>query len=111
MAHGHATIWPAPSCSGQPADAAAPAMNPLMWNNAATRRNVAQLERDGVALIAPMPAKWPKPERPASAGWRSLWKSHLLPSVSLRPSRPRPLAGKRVLITAGRPHEPIDPVR
>ena len=31
----------------------APAMNPLMWNNAATRRNVAQLERDGVALIGP----------------------------------------------------------
>ena len=31
----------------------APAMNPLMWNNAATRRNVAQLERDGFALIGP----------------------------------------------------------
>ena len=26
----------------------APAMNPLMWNNAATRRNVLQLRRDGV---------------------------------------------------------------
>src|SRR3984957_12644027 len=31
----------------------APAMNPLMWNNAATRRNVAQLERDGAARIGP----------------------------------------------------------
>src|SRR4030081_1973500 len=31
----------------------APAMNPLMWNNAATRRNVAQLERDGAAMIGP----------------------------------------------------------
>ena len=31
----------------------APAMNPLMWNNAATRRNVAQLQRDGVVLIGP----------------------------------------------------------
>ncbi len=31
----------------------APAMNPLMWNNAATRRNVAQLVRDGVTLIGP----------------------------------------------------------
>ena len=31
----------------------APAMNPLMWNNAATRRNVAQLRRDGVPLIGP----------------------------------------------------------
>src|SRR6516164_10894637 len=31
----------------------APAMNPLMWNNAATRRNVAVLQRDGVAFIGP----------------------------------------------------------
>ena len=31
----------------------APAMNPLMWNNPATRRNVAQLARDGVAMIGP----------------------------------------------------------
>jgi phosphopantothenoylcysteine decarboxylase / phosphopantothenate---cysteine ligase len=29
----------------------------------------------------------------------------------LRPKRPQPLAGKRVLITAGPTHEPIDPVR
>jgi phosphopantothenoylcysteine decarboxylase/phosphopantothenate--cysteine ligase len=29
----------------------------------------------------------------------------------LHPPRPRPLAGKRVLITAGPTHEPIDPVR
>ena len=29
----------------------------------------------------------------------------------LRPPQPRPLAGKRVLITAGPTHEPIDPVR
>src|SRR3954469_15318678 len=31
----------------------APAMNPLMWNNAATRRNVMQLSRDGVGMIGP----------------------------------------------------------
>src|SRR3569832_1184921 len=31
----------------------APAMNPLMWNNAATRRNVAQLAHDGVAMVGP----------------------------------------------------------
>jgi phosphopantothenoylcysteine decarboxylase/phosphopantothenate--cysteine ligase len=29
----------------------------------------------------------------------------------LRPPRPQPLAGKRILITAGPTHEPIDPVR
>src|SRR2546430_3015202 len=31
----------------------APAMNPLMWNNPATRRNLTQLQRDGVALLGP----------------------------------------------------------
>src|ERR1700682_6557499 len=31
----------------------APAMTPLMWNNAAPRRNVAQLNRDGIAMIGP----------------------------------------------------------
>jgi phosphopantothenoylcysteine decarboxylase/phosphopantothenate--cysteine ligase len=31
----------------------APAMNPLMWNNAATRRNVAQLKHDGTVFIGP----------------------------------------------------------
>src|SRR5882757_1908805 len=31
----------------------APAMNPLMWNNPATRRNVLQLRRDGVTTVGP----------------------------------------------------------
>ena len=31
----------------------APAMNPLMWTNAATRRNVMQLRRDGIHMIGP----------------------------------------------------------
>src|SRR3954462_10138328 len=31
----------------------APAMNPLMWNNTATRRNVMQLRRDGIHTIGP----------------------------------------------------------
>src|SRR5882757_764845 len=31
----------------------APAMNPLMWSNAATRRNVAQLGRDGINMVGP----------------------------------------------------------
>src|ERR1041384_3004800 len=31
----------------------APAMNPLMWNNTATRRNVMQLRRDGIHTVGP----------------------------------------------------------
>jgi phosphopantothenoylcysteine decarboxylase/phosphopantothenate--cysteine ligase len=89
----------------------APAMNPLMWSNAATRRNVAQLERDGVAMVGPNPGEM------AEAGEAGVGRMAEPPEITsaaerlLRPARPRPLAGKRVLVTAGPTHEPIDPVR
>src|SRR5437762_10899299 len=89
----------------------APAMNPLMWSNAATRRNVGQLERDGVAMIGPNAGEM------AEAGEAGVGRmAEPLEIVSaaeriLRPPQSGPLAGKRVLITAGPTHEPIDPVR
>src|ERR1700694_3095545 len=89
----------------------APAMNPLMWNNAATRRNVAQLERDGVAMIGPNAGEMAEA---GEAGVGRMAEPLEIASAAerfLRPSQPRPLAGKRILITAGPTHEPIDPVR
>jgi phosphopantothenoylcysteine decarboxylase/phosphopantothenate--cysteine ligase len=89
----------------------APAMNPLMWNNAATRRNVAQLERDGVAMIGPNAGEMAEA---GEAGVGRMAEPLEIASAAerlLRPPRPRPLAGKRILITAGPTHEPIDPVR
>src|SRR6266566_3616467 len=89
----------------------APAMNPMMWSNAATRRNVAQLERDGVAMMRPNAGEM------AEAGEAGIGRMaeplEIVAAVErfLRPAEPRPLAGKRVLITAGPTHEPIDPVR
>jgi len=89
----------------------APAMNALMWNNAATRRNVAQLERDRVAMIGPNAGEM------AEAGEAGIGRMAEPTEIAaaaerlLRPPQPRPLAGKRVLITAGPTHEPIDPVR
>ena len=89
----------------------APAMNPLMWNNAATRRNVAQLQRDGVAMIGPNAGEMAEA---GEAGIGRMAEPLEIASAAeriLRPPQPRPLAGKRVLITAGPTHEPIDPVR
>jgi phosphopantothenoylcysteine decarboxylase / phosphopantothenate---cysteine ligase len=89
----------------------APAMNPMMWSNAATRRNVAQLARDGIAMVGPNAGEM------AEAGEAGMGRmAEPLEIVAaaerfLRPAAPRPLAGKRVLITAGPTHEPIDPVR
>jgi phosphopantothenoylcysteine decarboxylase/phosphopantothenate--cysteine ligase len=89
----------------------APAMNPLMWTNAATRRNVAQLVRDGVTLVGPNAGEM------AEAGEVGVGRMSEPAEIAeaaarlLRPPAPGPLAGKRILITAGPTHEPIDPVR
>jgi phosphopantothenoylcysteine decarboxylase/phosphopantothenate--cysteine ligase len=89
----------------------APAMNPLMWNNAATRRNVAQLTRDGIAMIGPNAGEMAEANE-AGIG-RMAEPAQIAEAAErlLRPRRPRPLAGKHILITAGPTHEPIDPVR
>src|SRR6202167_6109259 len=89
----------------------APAMNPLMWNNAATRRNVTQLERDGVAMIGPNAGEMAEA---GEAGLGRMAEPIDIASAAehlLHPPQPRPLVGKRVLITAGPTYEPIDPVR
>lgn len=89
----------------------APAMNPLMWSNAATRRNVAQLVRDGIAMVGPNAGEMAERNE---AGTGRMAEPIEIADVALQilqPPRAQPLAGRRVLITAGPTHEPIDPVR
>ena len=89
----------------------APAMNPRMWSNRATQRNLAQLVADGVALVGPNEGEM------AEAGERGIGRMaeplEIAAAVEslLRASTPQSLAGRRVLITSGPTHEPIDPVR
>jgi phosphopantothenoylcysteine decarboxylase/phosphopantothenate--cysteine ligase len=89
----------------------APAMNPLMWNNAATRRNVAQLKRDGIAMVGPNAGEMAEAGEAGVGRMAEPLEIAAAAERLLRPPQPRPLAGKRVLITAGPTHEPIDPVR
>src|SRR3982074_3519767 len=87
------------------------AMTPRMGNSPATRRNVAQLERDGAAMIGPNAGEMAEA---GEAGVGRMAEPLEIASAAgrfLHPPQPRPLAGKRVLITAGPTHEPIDPVR
>jgi phosphopantothenoylcysteine decarboxylase / phosphopantothenate---cysteine ligase len=89
----------------------APAMNPMMWSNVATRRNAAQLARDGVAFVGPNAGEMAES---GEAGVGRMSEPTEIAEATerlLRPPQSRPLAGKRVLITAGPTHEPIDPVR
>lgn len=88
---------------------AAPAMNVRMWQHPATVRNVARLRADGVTVLDPDegamacgeygPGRLPEPPAILAA-----IEAALVPA-------PRPLAGRRILVTAGPTHEPIDPVR
>ena len=89
----------------------APAMNPLMWNNAATRRNVLQLRRDGIRMIGPNAGEMAESNEAGVGRMAEAIEIAAAAVDILRPPRPRPLVGKRVLITAGPTHEAIDPVR
>ncbi len=88
----------------------APAMNPLMWANAATRRNVAQLRADGIALIGPNAGEMAE-AREAGIG-RMAEPLEIVAAVTTRLTpRAQPLTGTHVIVTSGPTHEPIDPVR
>src|SRR5712672_1284919 len=88
----------------------APAMNPLMWNNAATRRNVATLERDGVAMVGPNAGEMAESGE-AGVG-RMAEPLEIVTAVQTQlAGGSRMLAGVRMLVTSGPTHEPIDPVR
>ena len=85
----------------------APAMNRQMWEHPATRRNVAQLAADGVALLGPAVGEQACGE--VGEG-RLLEAAELFAALSAFLA-PKPLAGKRVLLTAGPTFEALDPVR
>lgn len=89
----------------------APAMNPLMWSNAATRRNVAQLARDGIAFIGPNAGEMAEANEAGVGRMAEPVEIADAANALLRPPQTQSLAGKSILITAGPTHEPIDPVR
>ena len=88
-----------------------PAMNVRMWEHAATQRNVARLEADGVTVMTPDvgpmacgefgAGRLPEPDRIAAQ----------IRTMLAAPGGYGPLAGFRAVITAGPTREPLDPVR
>ena len=85
----------------------APAMNVRMWEHPATQRNIATLQGDGIRFVGPNegdmacgeygPGRMAEPLEIVAAIEATLADG--------------PLKGKRVLVTSGPTHEPIDPVR
>lgn len=88
----------------------APAMNPKMWANAATRRNVATLRGDGIGFIGPMAGEMA--ESGESGLGRMAEPLDIVASVeALFDESLKPLSGRKAIVTSGPTHEPIDPVR
>ena len=113
MAHGIADDLLSTICLATTAPVLlAPAMNVNMWRHAATRENVASLQRRGVRIIEP------------GAGYLAcgmVGEGRLAEPVEIADAvfevleqaarRKGDLVGETILITAGGTREPIDPVR
>ncbi len=85
----------------------APAMNREMWANPATQRNLAQLTEDGVHIVGPESGE----QACGETGLGRMSEPQAIFDAVDTMLHQGPLAGKRVLITAGPTYEPIDPVR
>ena len=101
---------------------AAPAMNLRMWLHPATRRNVARLRADGMLFTGPDdgamacgefgPGRMSEPLAIVAAVEAALTGDTTVPlPASTLSMSSGALAGKRVVVTSGPTHEPIDPVR
>ncbi|MBX3691450.1 bifunctional phosphopantothenoylcysteine decarboxylase/phosphopantothenate--cysteine ligase CoaBC [Dokdonella sp.] len=85
----------------------APAMNHQMWTHAATRANVETLRARGVRVFGPASGAQACGE---TGEGRLLEPLDLIAELAAARG-PRPLAGLRVLVSAGPTFEDIDPVR
>ena len=88
----------------------APAMNPAMWAHPATQRNLKQLLADGVITVGPNSGAM------AESGEAGLGRMaeplEIVMAIEIQFGQlNNPLAGRRMVVTAGPTHEPIDPVR
>jgi phosphopantothenoylcysteine decarboxylase / phosphopantothenate---cysteine ligase len=89
----------------------APAMNPAMWANGATQRNLVQLTRDGVMTIGPNAGEMAEAGEAGIGRMAEPLEIAAATAALFGDAGERPLAGKRIVVTSGPTHEPIDPVR
>ncbi|HEX7582809.1 MAG TPA: bifunctional phosphopantothenoylcysteine decarboxylase/phosphopantothenate--cysteine ligase CoaBC [Gaiellaceae bacterium] len=86
----------------------APAMNPRMWSHAATRANAETLRARGIVLVGPDEGETAEGELGVG---RMSEPEDIVRAAEKLLAGTGPLAGKRVLISAGGTREPIDTVR
>ena len=84
-----------------------PAMNVRMWEHAATQRNLATLRGDGITITGPNKGDMACGEHGPG---RMSEPMEIVAAIEAQLSG-GPLKGRRILVTSGPTHEPIDPVR
>lgn len=108
LAHGHADDLISTVCLASEARLIiAPAMNNKMWTHSATQQNYQLLQQRGVDFLGPESGGQACGEQ----GEGRLMAVETILSCLADKLLPGPLAGKRVLLTAGPTYEAIDPVR
>jgi phosphopantothenoylcysteine decarboxylase/phosphopantothenate--cysteine ligase len=85
----------------------APAMHTGMWAHPATQGNVRTLRERGARIVGPVSG----PLAHGDEGLGRLAEPEDVVAAVRAALAPQDLAGRRILITAGPTHEPIDPVR
>jgi phosphopantothenoylcysteine decarboxylase/phosphopantothenate--cysteine ligase len=86
----------------------APAMHTGMWEHPATTRNVETLAERGAHVVGPVVGSLAHGDEGAG---RMAEPEEILAALEDVVAKGRDLAGRRVVVTAGPTHEPIDPVR
>ncbi|MBK8284264.1 MAG: bifunctional phosphopantothenoylcysteine decarboxylase/phosphopantothenate--cysteine ligase CoaBC [Ahniella sp.] len=109
LAHGHASDLLGTVCLATDRPVfLAPAMNHLMWRNAATTANVALLQSRGFRMLGPDRGEQACGE---TGEGRMMEPAAIVDALAKWPLRSDRLAGLRVLVNAGPTLEDIDPVR
>ncbi|AXT34920.1 bifunctional phosphopantothenoylcysteine decarboxylase/phosphopantothenate--cysteine ligase CoaBC [Phaeobacter sp. LSS9] len=85
----------------------APAMNVRMWQHPATQRNLATLLADGITCVGPDEGGMACGE----FGLGRLAEPDAIVAAIAAKLTDGPLKGRRIVLTSGPTHEPIDPVR
>ena len=89
----------------------APTMNVRMWEHPAVRRNVAQLEADGVHRVGPGSGELACGETGSGRMSEPLEIVAAIETVLGMGAAQQPLSGRKAIVTSGPTWEAIDPVR
>jgi phosphopantothenoylcysteine decarboxylase/phosphopantothenate--cysteine ligase len=89
----------------------APAMNLRMWSHAATQRNITSLRDDCINFVGPNEGDMACGEFGLGRMAEPLEIVTAIEEYFMAMGPANALAGRRVLVTSGPTHEPIDPVR